>query len=265
MPLDPRAPAPGLDPVADAGQLYPQPSLASRADRPVFAVQPAHLAGSVFSRYAYGGARFVPFADDAAFVPAVVQAVDAAPDGCCVFAYEPGFDETAHRYGVATDRAASVVARIDRQFEQLAEELAARDVLLLVTADHGFIDVPEQRRLHLEHFSRVQALLERPLCGGPRAPFCYVSAENEAAFLSAVEEDLGEHFVAVPGKHLIEAGWFGPGDADPRLASRIGSVVLLPRGDAYLVDQVAGERPSRHVGMHGGSTPAEMRVPLISN
>lgn len=265
LPLDARSPVPGLPPVADAARLYPAPSLASRANRPACAVMPAHLAHSAYTRYAHRDARIVPAADDAAFLEAVLRAVDGSPEGSFVFAYEPRFDEAAHRCGVASEEAAAVVARLDALFERLAAELAARGALLVVTADHGFIDVPPARRLRLEDFPRVQRLLERPLCGGPRAPFCYVPAANDAAFVAAVREELGEHFVAVPSRLLVAAGWFGPGAPEPRLLSRIGTHVLLPRTDAYLVDCVPGEPSHPLIGMHGGSTPAEMRVPLITN
>lgn len=265
LPLDARWPVSGLPPITDAARVYPAPALASRADRAVYAVMPVHLAQSAYTRYAHRGARIVPAADEATFVAAVLQAVDAAREGCCVFAYEPRFDEAAHRYGVSSAQAAAVVARVDALFERLATELAARDALLIVTADHGFVDVPSERRLHLEHFPRVQRLLARPLCGGPRAPFCYVAGADEAAFAAAVREELGEHFAAVPSRALVEAGWFGPGAAEPRLLSRIGTFVLLPRADAYLVDRVPGEESHALIGMHGGVSPAELRVPVITN
>jgi hypothetical protein len=92
-----------------------------------------------------------------------------------------------------------------------------------------------------------------------------VAGADEAAFAAAVRDELGEHFVAVPSRALVEAGWFGPGAAEPRLLSRIGTFVLLPRADAYLVDRVPGEESHPLIGMHGGASPAEMRVPVITN
>ncbi|MCX7902104.1 MAG: alkaline phosphatase family protein, partial [Burkholderiaceae bacterium] len=159
LPLGPRDPQAGLPPVVDASTVYPQPALTRRADRPCVAVLPAHLAGSAYSRYAYAGARIVGVADEQAFVQAIVQAVEAAPAGCFVFAYEPRFDEAAHAHGVASDAAAAVVRRLDVLFERLAPALAARGALLLVTADHGFVDIPRERRLQLAQFPRLQRLL----------------------------------------------------------------------------------------------------------
>jgi hypothetical protein len=265
LPLDARAPHADLPAVDDAGRLYPATALSQRANRPAYTVMPAHLAQSTYSRYAHAGARILPAIDDETFVAQVLRALDADPGPCSVYAYEPRFDETAHRFGVASERTAAVVRRLDGLFARLADELARRDALLVVTADHGFIDVPAERRLQLEDFPRVRETLARPLCGGPRAPICYVAEPHRDRFADVVSREFAGLFVAVPSAELVADGWFGPGNPDARLASRLGTHMLLPRADVYLVDRVDGEEHARHVGMHGGSSPAEMRVPLITN
>lgn len=265
LPLDAREPNDDHPPVEDASRLYPAPALASRADRPAFAVMPVHLAQSAYTRYAHAGATIVPYKGDDPFVDAVLQAVDAAPDACSVYAYEPRFDEYTHVFGGASERAAGIVARIDRIFERLAEALASRGVLLLATADHGSIDVPAELRLRLEDYPRVHAMLERPLCGGPRAAICHVRPEHRDEFADAVRADLGDHFVAVPSATLLAERWFGPDVPHPLLAPRLGTHMLLPTGDAYIVDRVPGEHPFKQIGMHGGTSSAEVRIPIITN
>jgi hypothetical protein len=263
LPLDARDPASGRPPVADASALYPQPSLAARAARACHAVLPAAIADSVFTRYAHAGARRRPYRGEDGLIEAITQAVDESRDGSYVYAYTDAFDQTAHEFGVASDHARTVMRRLDRCFARLAERLAARGALLIVTSDHGFIDVPPHLRFQLDALHEVAACLERPLCGGPRTPFAYVKEERRDGFAAVVERSLGAHFVAVPSGELVEAGWFGPDAPDPRLRARIGTHVLLPKDGAYLVDHVPGEYLSPLIGVHGGMTAAERRVPLI--
>jgi hypothetical protein len=263
LPLDARDPGSGLLPVDDASSLYPQPSLMARAARRCFAVLPSAIADSAFSRYAHAGARRLPFGGDDSFVEAITRAVDASRDGCYVYAYTDIFDQTAHEFGVASDRALAVVRRLDRCFERLSAALARRGAVLAVTSDHGFIDVPAQLRFQVDRFADIGACLERPLCGGPRTPFAYVRAECRDEFPARLERALGDHFAAVPSGQLIDAGWFGPEPPDARLRARIGTHVLLPRTGAYLVDHVAGEYLLPLIGVHGGMSSAERRVPLI--
>ena len=262
LPLDARDPASGKAPIQDAASLYPESSLMARAARPCFAVLPRAIAGSPFSRYAHAGTR-LPFDGEASFVESITRAVDSSRDGCFVYAYTDAFDQTAHEFGMASEETLAVVRRLDRCFERLAEALAARGALLVVTADHGFIDVPPQLRLRLNAFGEVAACLDRPLCGGPRTPFAYVKADRRDDFAAVVERSLGAHFVAVPSGDLVDAGWFGPDAPDPRLRPRIGTHVLLPNTGAYLADLLPGERLRPLIGVHGGLSSAERRVPLI--
>lgn len=264
LPLDTRDPAGRGPPLDDAAKLYPQPSLMSRARRPCFAVLPAPIADSPFSRYAHGRARRIAFGGEDGFIEAITRSVDASRDGSYVYAYTDAFDQTAHEFGVASDKALAVVRRLDRWFERLAEALAARGALLVVTSDHGFIDVPPQLRFQLDSFPELAACLQRPLCGGPRTPFVYVRPQYADEFAARVEQSLGTHFVAVPSGSLIDAGWFGPDPAEPRLRRRVGTHVLLPRTGAYLVDHLPGEYLSPLIGVHGGMSSAERRVPLIA-
>ncbi len=263
LPLDAREPSGGRPPVGDAASIYPQPPLTARSARRCFAVLPQPIADSVYSRYAHAGAARPAYRDAAGFVGAVADALDAGGDGSYVFAYVDAFDAAAHEFGVDSGEARAVVGVLDRIFEQLSVVAAARGALLVVTADHGFLDVPPARRFHLDALDGVAACLERPLCGGPRAPFAYVRPDRRADFSAVVEGALGDHFVAVDSAGLARDGWFGPEPPDARLLARIGTHVLLPKTDAYLVQFLPGERVVPLIGMHGGRLAAETRVPLI--
>ncbi len=63
---------------------------------------------------------------------------------------------------------------------------------------------------------------------------------------------------------LLAGEYFGLGEPHPRLADRIGHYVLLMKDNFVLRDRLLGEgeRPV-HVGVHGGTSAAEMYVPLI--
>jgi hypothetical protein len=263
LPLDAREPGAGRPPIRDATAIYPQPSLAARSGRRCFAVLPQSIADTVYSRYAHAGAGRLAYRDAAGFVDAVAWALAAGGDGSHVFAYVDAFDAAAHEFGVDSREARAVVSGLDRIFEKLSAVAASCGALLVVTADHGFLDVPPERRFHLEAFAGVAECLDRPLCGGPRAPFAYVKPGWVADFAAVVDSALGDHFVAIASAALTRGGWFGPEAPDPRLLARIGTHVLLPKSDAYLLQFLPGERVMPLIGMHGGRLAAETRVPLI--
>ena len=62
---------------------------------------------------------------------------------------------------------------------------------------------------------------------------------------------------------MIDKGWFGLADPHPRLRERVGDYALVMQEDYAIRDRIAGEKPFRHIGVHGGVSREEMRVPLV--
>jgi hypothetical protein len=61
----------------------------------------------------------------------------------------------------------------------------------------------------------------------------------------------------------VREGWFGPGEAHPRFAERVGDVALLMNGRYTVKDWTPGEPRHLHIGNHGGASADEMMIPLI--
>jgi hypothetical protein len=62
---------------------------------------------------------------------------------------------------------------------------------------------------------------------------------------------------------LLARGWFGEGLPHPRLRGHLGDVVLVLRGAHALYQHLPGDEPMTQVGVHGGASSAELRVPLV--
>lgn len=239
---------------------------AVRARAPMLAILPHEIADSEFSRHAYSGSTRLAYAQLDEIPDRVVEALRACPDGIGVFVYLPQFDAVSHHAGWQSDAAAAVVHEFDRWFAALVERSAAFDALLLASADHGFVDIDAADQLQLRDFPSIGECLERPLCGEPRVPFCQVRPERRERFAQIVTGALGDAFDVYEPKQLLRAGWFGavaPG-RKPALAGRLGTHLLVPRRLVTLVDAVEGERPMRFIGMHGGTSDDEMKVPLLA-
>ncbi|HEU4645654.1 MAG TPA: hypothetical protein VFS80_08820, partial [Burkholderiales bacterium] len=109
----------------------------------------------------------------------------------------------------------------------------------------------------------LSALLRYPLCGESRIAFCHVQEGRVPEFIERARVWLGERARVCPSAELAAQGWFGPGDAHPRFAERIGDVALLMHGRTTLKDWTPGEHRHRLVGHHGGASEDEMLIPLI--
>ncbi len=233
----------------------------ARSRSPAFSLLPKHIGDSEFSRHAYTGSTIVAYRSLDEICDRLDAVLDAVATPASVFVYLPHFDTVSHEAGWQSEKAAAVVRRLDAWFARLVERLRGRDALVLATADHGFVDVADEDQLQLEDFPEIAACLERPLTGEPRVPFCTVRPEAREGFAATVRSALGDVFDVHRSSELLAAGWFGVGEA---LAGRLGTHVLVPRRRVTLVDTLEGETPMRFIGMHGGPSEDEMRVPLLA-
>ena len=115
----------------------------------------------------------------------------------------------------------------------------------------------------LNDHPELQACLRHPLCGEPRAAYAYVQPQRLRLFTDYLEVELSAELSWYPAAELIDAGWFGKGRPDPRLAARIGDIVLLPKDDRIVIDRLENEPPWGLIGVHGGLSEAEKKVPLV--
>ena len=103
---------------------------------------------------------------------------DAASRGqrTLVYAYERELDHTGHAQGCGSAAWLDQLARIDTMLARLREALPS-DVVLLVTGDHGMVDVPPDRRLVIEDEPELAAGVS-VVAGEARFRHLYVDTDD---------------------------------------------------------------------------------------
>ncbi|KPK55471.1 MAG: hypothetical protein AMS22_04380 [Thiotrichales bacterium SG8_50] len=246
------------------GDIIASPVLAARVNtRHQHMVTASYIADSDFTLATAAGARRHPYEDLAGFCEAIAKVVTQTPAPSYTLAYWPQLDSLAHRFGVASQNVAEHFAAIDAALAQLSRRLAGHDCIVLVSADHGLVDTDEQHLIEVEAHRPLHDALVLPLCGEPRAAYCYVHANKQSQFEDYVHSALGHCCDVVSSERLINDGLFGQGPAASQLAERVGHYVLLMRAPYIIKDRLANERPFHQIGVHGGLSEREMWVPLI--
>ena len=243
--------------------VFVGPTVFERVHADCHAVQPAELVDTRYSRANTRGAAPRGFQGLAALVDAILDIVRHAGRRTFVSAYWPVLDALSHEFGASSPEARRHLAEIDLHFARLRAALAGSGTLLVVTADHGFVDVRAESRLEAESVPGLAPMLSLPLCGEPRLAYCYVRDECRADFVECAVEGLDGAARVVESAAMIEDGWFGLADPHPRLRERVGDYALVMQGDYAIRDRLAGEEPFRDVGVHGGVSREEMQVPLV--
>jgi len=229
----------------DVWSFLPVPNLwerlAAHGVEPV-TLQPWGFDDSPMSRVLYRGCRFEPWADEDH--AAEIAAELASVPGRLVFFYVPHVDFAAHVGGQDSEDYAEALTIVGRMWERMIRRLPDHAVAV-ATADHGHVDVPEERRI------RVPLPLHegRRFGGDPRAPFVYGEVESLAA-------ELGVDWA---GRDQV-ADWWGPGTRHPSFDGRAPDGVLLPPPGWTVLHRFADDRL---IGAHGGLTEEEVRIPLL--
>ena len=275
LPLSPRDPSPPPDPqpvpldaAALPGLLFEHRPLATRLPGACFCISPRKIAGSPFNRYHTSRSQTLPYGSAAEMFALIEALVASRPqrDGSppdYIHAYYSDLDSVLHVTGTRHERVATLFAELDRLFAQSLQRLQGSGTLMIVTADHGFIDAPAAHLIELDSHPDLTAMLARPLCGERRVAYAYVKPGFASRFETYVTRNLGHACRLVRTPEFVAEGWFGPGVPHPRLAARAGDYVLLMRDDWTIKDWLPGEKRFAQPGVHGGASALEMRVPLL--
>lgn len=183
-----------------------------------------------------------------------------APAPVFCYGYHAHLDQVGHVYGPGSLPWRLELSVIDRVAALVAESLPP-DGLLVVTADHGMVEVPPAARIDADTDPTLRAGV-RLIGGDPRSRHVYAEPGAADDVLTAWTERLGGHAWVRSRDEAIAAGWFGAVISAPARA-RIGDVVAAMRGSASVVRTHAEPRLSGLPGQHGSLTAAEQHIPLL--
>ncbi|MGJ9423357.1 alkaline phosphatase family protein [Aeromicrobium sp. CF3.5] len=186
----------------------------------------------------------------------VLDAAESAPR-TMTYAYESRLDHTGHSKGCTSAEWRDMLTSIDREMRDLNRELPD-DCILLVTADHGMIDLPLEGRFDVD--SEPDLLQDVTLLAGEaRFRHLYTRAGAAEEVAQRWRDRFGD-LVEVRTRDEA-ADWFGP--LRPEVRGRIGDVLVAALGDFAVFSSVEFPIERKMVGFHGSITEAEMKIPVL--
>ena len=174
-----------------------------------------------------------------------------------IYAYYEGLDKVSHEYGL--DATYDEELRwIDHLVATMLERLPAGTVLV-VTADHGQVEVPQADVLELPGDLQSHVSSQS---GEGRFRWLHARGGRSGALLDAARSLMGELAWVRSREEAIAEGWYGPVVTDAA-AGRLGDVLLAAKG-TYAFFDPNDTGPYILVGRHGSLTEDEMLVPLLA-
>jgi hypothetical protein len=227
----------------------------------VTVVNRPEFAGSGLTRAANRGGEYRSAADVHELAREMLAALRAGDGRTLVYGYHPDLDRHGHLAGVDSHSWRAAAAAVDRLLTWLVAGLPA-DSALLVTADHGQLNVPPDRRVDLDA-DRGLRMGVRVVAGEPRVRYLHVERGALGDVLDTWRAVLGDAAWVASRDEAVAAGWFGV--VPEAHLQRVGDVVVVCH-ESYAVLATRTDPPleSRLVAYHGSYTAVEMIVPLIT-
>ncbi|WCN84721.1 alkaline phosphatase family protein [Micromonospora sp. LH3U1] len=226
----------------------------------VTVVSRPEFGGSGLTLAANRGGDFRGAAGGDAVATAMLAALAAGSGPTLVSGYHADLDRHGHVSGVDSAPWRIAATEVDTLLARLVDGLPP-DAALLVTADHGQLDIPAAHRFDLDTDPRLRAGV-RLVAGEARVRYLHVEPGAVDDVLTAWSEVLGAAARVRTRDEVVATGWFG--SVPEEHLGRIGDVVVTCN-DTYAVMASRTERPmaSRLVAYHGSDTAAELTVPLL--
>lgn len=243
----------------------------SRDGVETYAVGPGHFQGAPFTSMLYDGASYLPYNEAPEVGPLVadVMAKSRAKTRNYIHVYLPMVDSKSHTYGPRSPEHLKAVQQVDQVVGELMREVRNRpNTLLLVTADHGHIELDLKYVVHMNQIPNLSELLENLALlptGERRIIYFHPLKGREDKVRTYLESRLGFALEIHAASDLFAHPIFGPNGVDPRVAERVGPLVALAKGEHQVIfnHQPVGLPPA-HRGDHGGTSSNEMHIPLLA-
>ena len=231
---------------------------------------------STYSTYLYRGAATIGYQTLPEALVNLAAALRRSPGPAYFVLYFDRIDALAHGYGPASPQAEAEIEAFLVMLERLflAQIDRSGDTLVLLTADHGEVEVDPETTIYLnidpafrgaERYLKTDRL-GRPLvpAGAPRDFFLYVHDEMLDEAHDFLARRLEGRAVVYRTEDLIASGFFGARSPTEPFLSRVGNLVILPyRGESVWWYET-GRFEQIFLGHHGGLTREEMEIPLLA-
>ncbi len=245
-----------------------------------FVIQSTGIINSTYNKLMNRGANFVPYITALDMVLKAGKTVEEAEAGY-IYAYTDVVDATTHMYGPESVESSSEIINLGRMLEEnLLKKVsgkAASETLVIMTADHGHIQVDPNKIMYLDDDGLLLDSYEtgpngRPImpAGFTRDVFLHVKKEKEDDIMGYLSGKLVGKAKVLRTKDAVELGLFGRGKVGEKFYDRVGNIMVLPEGNwqawyskQWYEDYIRLNKPQLR-GMHGGISADELLIPFAA-
>lgn len=167
-------------------------------------------------------------------------------------------DALIHEYGTTSQIVKVKLLEIEELVNKFAEEIP-NETIVLITADHGLIDVEP---LELINYPDFMECLTKPFAGEGRFAQFYVKEDKEELFKELFNKYFGESFMLLSKEEFIKSQMAGINEPNKVVEYALGDFVAIGTGSYYFTEKI-NEDDLIFKAHHAGITPEEMETCVV--
>lgn len=168
---------------------------------------------------------------------------------------QPDFD--MHDLGVGHKKIGEQIKLINDTVERICNAL--EDTLLVVTADHGLVDI---NWVTLQDYPDILECLEHIPCIESRALTFFVKDGMKDVFVERFNLHFGDTYTLLSKEEVLQGGIFGSGTPHAKFDDFLGDYLAIATSDLCIEPRPFGEFMFN--AMHAGYSEDELNVPFIA-
>ncbi len=214
---------------------------------------------SAFSEATFAEARFIGETEIERRFELALKELNSAT-GKVIYLYVPELDQTAHKFGVHSAKWIEKLELVDSQMHKLVRGVTS-DRGVILTADHGIVDVAKEKHIYLDEFEELPGLID--VGGDPRATVLYFEGLADIGDLRLkLTEWLAGTASVWTVADLVDSGCYSSEVFQHE--NILPDLIVMPKSDwACYHRDFAKVASLQMIGQHGGLTPEEITVPVI--
>ena len=229
---------------------------------------------NICSRLIFQGSQISPSPNAFETVSALKKNLEVNRDkNAYFFVHLDTLDTVSHVYGPGSFEYQAELSwltyLLKKELVERIDPQTAKETLLLVTADHGAVNVNPAEATFLNYLPNTLLNLRsgpdrKPIMptGSPREVFLHVKEHKLQETKERLCQRVRGKAQVLETEEAVECGLFGWGVPNQGVLDRLGNLMILPYGNETVWFESPGSCKLSYLGQHGGLSRQEMLVPF---
>jgi hypothetical protein len=233
----------------------------------------ASYAYSHYSKLLFKDSAFIPSLKSSDLIVTLKKKLEQEKGPAYFFVHLSNLDTISHEYGPNSYEYEAELSAIsylmNKELIQKIDPQTAKETLLMLTSDHGGVNITPQDTTYLNGFCNILDNLQNGKSGNKILPtgsardvFLHIKPDKLVETQESLQKRVGHKAKIIETKDAINNGLFGRGKPRKKFVDRAGNLLILPYDKETVWFDHFPEIKYNPIGQHGGLSSEEMIVPL---